>query len=338
MGGSAGGAAGSGGAAQVGGTLKIFDQVPQFGIYRETEPEYTPPAGMLTWTFGTVIVTKLSAGDKSRIGTSLEAHVTYHAQCDNYDRLGSIFFITKAAGQAPTKDDPRIEVLRYITPFSDYRRGALATYEFPPVDLSPFASVLADASKDVWFGIQSGANPYDGDPCTNADVTPEFREIGYKISLELESSGTALSGTSTVLAAKSGSSETALPVEGTIQNPGERRTGRVVVTVSGHGSAAGGVEYLNTHDVVRLNDAELGSFDTEIDCASYAGFSPDGNQGIFQSNLTNNPRNWCPGALVAPHVFPATLEAGANDVSLTVTPTQVPSGSYYLTTIVFISP
>ena len=67
-------------------------------------------------------------------------------------------------------------------------------------------------------------------------------------------------------------------------------------------------------------------------------FSPDGNPGIFRNNKSSNPRNWCPGALVAAHTFPATLDTGSNTVSLAVTPSQIPSGSFYATSINFTSP
>jgi hypothetical protein len=101
-------------------------------------------------------------------------------------------------GQAPVEKDPRVEIVRYITPFSDYNRGELATYVFADADVSAYAGTLADAGKDVWIGIASGANPYDGDPCTDAQVTPEFRQVGYKFSVEIVSSGTLNPGSNTV--------------------------------------------------------------------------------------------------------------------------------------------
>jgi hypothetical protein len=82
----------------------------------------------------------------------------------------------------------------------------------------------------------------------------------------------------------------------------------------------------------------VGSFSTKIDCASDAKYSPDGNPGIFQANGTTNPRNWCPGALVPTHTYPATLTPGNNGVSLQIKPATVPSGSYYPTSITFSSP
>jgi hypothetical protein len=238
----------------------------------------------------------------------------------------------------PAQNDPRIEIVRYITPFSNYTRGALATYVFADADVSAYASTLADPARDTWIGIQSGANPYDGDPCTNAGVTPEFRQVGYKFSVEFVASGAAVSGPGTTLSAKSYSSETTLPIAATFTNPGGTLSGRVTVIVSGHGSASGGNEYMNTQDTLSVNGSQIGAFATAIDCASYARFSPDGNQGIFRNNTTSNPRNWCPGALVAPRTYPVTLNAGSNTVTLAITPSGVPSGSFYSTTINFTSP
>jgi hypothetical protein len=141
-----------------------------------------------------------------------------------------------------------------------------------------------------------------------------------------------------VLSAVSSVSETSLPVSGTFANPGSQVDGHVTVIVSGHGSAAGGDEYRYTQDTLSVNGQQVGSFSTEIDCASYAKYSPDGNPGIFQGNTTTNPRNWCPGAFVPSHTFPATLTAGSNTVSLAIKPSLVPSGSYYPTSITFTSP
>lgn len=337
-GGASGAGAGGGAAGAGAATFKVFDQIPQFGIYATTEPEFTPPDGVVSWSFGTVMLVKLSDEQKTQIGSALAARITYHAQCDNYDRLGSVFVVAKAPGEMPLEDDPRLEIVRYITPFSDYRRGALATYVFPDADVSAQAGTLADPSQDIWIGIQSGANPYDGDPCTGADVTPEFSQVGYKISLEFVSSGPAPEPALLTLLGKNYSSETALPVTVTFTNPGDAITGHVTVIVSGHGSDANGVEYSNSHDTVSLNDGDLGDFDTSIDCADYAESSPDGNQGIFHNNTVLNPRNWCPGALVPARSFEATLEPGDNTVTLAIDPSRVPDGSYYSTTINFTSP
>jgi hypothetical protein len=95
---------------------------------------------------------------------------------------------------------------------------------------------------------------------------------------------------------------------------------------------------MNTQDTVTLNGTQVGSFNTKVDCASFEQYSPDGNPGIFRNNNTSNPRNWCPGELVPPRSFAATLNTGSNAVSLGITPSTVPSGSYYPTSFSFSSP
>jgi hypothetical protein len=216
-------------------------------------------------------------------------------------------------------------------------RGALATYAFPKADISTYAHTLADPAQDVWIGIAGGSNPYDGDPCTNTSQPASFKDVGHLYSLELASTLPLTAATSTTLTALYNVSAMQVPVEGTFDASVEL-TGRVSVIVSGHGAESGGDEYLHTEDRVSLNGKEVGSFSTQIDCASFAKFSPDGNQGIFRNNGSNNPRNWCPGALVAPHTFAATLMPGLNTVRLDIDPSQVPSGSYYATSIGFSSP
>jgi Peptide-N-glycosidase F, C terminal/Peptide-N-glycosidase F, N terminal len=319
-------------------TFNVFDELPQFGIYDSTNPDYTPPAGVLMWSYGTVFVTKLSAEQKAQIGSDVAARVTFIAQCDNYDRLGGLFFLVEPEGHTPEPTDPRTEIVRFITPFSDFTEGPLATHVYPDADVSPYAQALADRSHDVWIGLAGGSNPYSGDPCVALDAGASFSAVGFKYSVDLVSTKPLTLGHSTVLTAVADVSESAAPIHGTFTNPGGPLTGHVTVIISGHGSGAGGDEYEHTEDRLIVSDVQVGSFSTMIDCASYAKYSPDGNPGIFQGNTTDNPRNWCPGALVPPHTFPVTLQPGSNTVSLSISPSAVPSGSYYETSINFTSP
>jgi hypothetical protein len=353
----------SGSDGSAGWSFNVFDHVPMFGVYVYAPPtSYTPPSGVLMWQYGTEFVTKLTSAQQALIGADLAAKVTYYAQCDDYDRIGGVFFLVEPKGQTPQPTDPRIELVRFITPFSDYTEGAAATYAFPKGDLSAFANVLADPTHDVWVGIGGGSNPYSGDPCTGltVDAGSDFLEVGFSYSLDLASSTPLGSGSAMAIPAftlppsspDAGASYsisnvpmTSTPVQGTITNPTSSPvSGHVTVIVSGHGSSAGGDEYEHTEDIVSLGalvpdgGTSLGTFSTEIDCAPYASASPDGNPGIFEDNTTQNPRNWCPGALVVSHTFPATLAPGSNDVVLGVTPGAVPSGSYFQTSITFTSP
>ncbi len=337
--GGAGGTVGAGGAAgAVAGTFPLYDHIPMYGMYATTNPSFVPPAGVVMWSFGTAFVIKLNTAQQARIGADLAARITYHAQCDNYDRIGGVFFLLKPRGEAPKATDPRTELVRFITPFSDYNRGALATRVYPDADISAYARTLADPSRDVWIGIGGGSNPYDGDPCTNAGVAPDFRSVGYKYSLDFVSTKPLTPGPGTTLTAVANVSATKVPVAGAFNNAGAGElTGTITVIVSAHGAESGGHEYRNTQDTVTLNGKQLGSFSTMVDCAALERYSPDGNPGIFRNNNGNNPRNWCPGALVPSHTFPATLVAGSNSVSLGVNVSSVPAGSYYATSITFSS-
>ncbi len=321
-------------------TFRVFDEIPQFGIYTSSDPQYyTPPQGVLMWSYGTVFVTKLSAEQKAQIGDQLAARITYIAQCDNYDRLGGLFFVVKAPGEMPQPTDPRVEVVRFITPFSNFRRGEKARHTYPDADISAFAHTLADPTKDIWFGIAGGSNPYDGDPCTvGTPQPPEFAEIGFKYTVELTTKYELGAGDSVTLSAIGGVSETATPISGTFTNPGAAATGHVTVIVTGHGPDAGGNEYMHTENTVKVNGETVGTFSTMIDCAPYAVLSPDGNPGIFKHNTTSNPRNWCPGALVPTHTFATTLPPGESTVTLEIMPGTVPDGSYYWTSISFGAP
>jgi hypothetical protein len=349
------------------GSFNVFDHIPMFNMYSSSQPTgYTPPAGVLMWQYGTIFVTKLDAQQQSLIGSDLVAQVTYYAQCDNYDRIGGVFVIIEPSGQTPQPTDPRIELARFITPFSDWSQGAQATYAFPQGSLSSFASVLADPTHDVWIGMGGGSYPtYTGNPCSGlavdagnipTDAGAEFLEVGFSYSLDFVSTMPLASGAALALpaftlpsdaggpAAISNVPLASTPIQGTFTNPGGAVAGHITVIVSGHGSAQGGDEYEYTQDTVSVGSLDpdagtsIGSFSTMIDCSPYAAASPDGNPGIFQGNTTYNPRNWCPGALVVSHSYPAMLPAGSSDVVLGIDPGQVPSGSYFQTSITFTSP
>lgn len=349
------------------GSFNVLDHIPMFNMYSSSQPtDYAPPPGVLMWQYGTIFVTRLDAQQQALIGSDLAAQVTYYAQCDNYDRIGGVFVILEPKGQAPQPTDPRIELVRFITPFSDYSQGPLATYAFPKGSLSAFASVLADPTHDVWIGMGGGSYPsYPGNPCTGlsvdagdipGDAGSEFLEVGFSYSLDFVSTmpltpGAAMALPAFTLPSDAGGpvaisnvSLTSTPIQGTFTNPSGAVSGHVTVIVSGHGSAQGGDEYEYTQDAVSVGSLDpdagtpIGTFSTEIDCSPYASASPDGNPGIFEDNTTFNPRNWCPGALVVSHTFPAMLPAGSSVVVLGIDPGQVPSGSYFQTSITFTSP
>ena len=147
-------------------------------MYSSSNPtNYTPPAGVLMWSYGTIFVTKLDPQQQSLIGADLAARITYFAQCDNYDRIGGVFFVIEPKGQAPQPSDPRIELVRFITPFSDYTEGALATHVLPNGDLSAYANVLADSTHDVWIGIGGGSLPDVSRTIRAPAWTPALRAI-----------------------------------------------------------------------------------------------------------------------------------------------------------------
>ena len=323
-----------GSASAAPGSFTVFDDLPQFGIYVSDPPDYTPPAGVVMLKNGTRYVTRLTPSQRAMVGSDLKARVTYHAQCDNYDRLGSLFVVVKPAGVAPVETDPMVEIARWITPFSNYWNGDKATYVFPDADLSAFAGLMRNRKVDVWLGIDGGSNPYDGDPCTSRDVTPAFRAVGFRYSVDLVSTlpGVASKGLPSLPVPYG--DYTAVPVSGTASST-RTGMGTALVIVSGHGSANGGDEYKHTTDTLTVNGTVAGSFSTQVNCSGYRKYSPDGNPFIFIGNNTNNPRNWCPGALVPAQTFRVTLGA-QNTASLDMDDPSVPEGSYYRSSITLL--
>lgn len=295
------------------GEVVVFDQLPQFGIYRSTEPDYTPPADVSMWTHGTEWAKKLSDADKAAIGADAKLKLTYHAQCDPYDRFGNLFYISVPKGTPVDATTPRTTFQDFITPFSDWRQGAKATYTFPQSNIAPFVRVLNDPARDIYIGIKGGSNPYTGDPCTNTSFPASYKEVGFKYSLSIVSTQAAPAASATsIVSFRSASEEKATPIiAGPKDIAGPQGAGTVALSIAGYGASSGGEEYSKTDVTVRVNGTVVGAFNTGIDCASYLQYSPRGNPGIFQNNLTTNPRSWCPGALVPLRYFPVTQVGGA---------------------------
>ncbi|BAV97211.1 discoidin domain-containing protein [Lysobacter enzymogenes] len=286
----------------------VLDQVPQFGIYRSTEPTtYTPPAGLLMWKRGTEFARKLSDADKAKIGDDVALRITYHAQCDPYDRFASAFFISLPKGQTPTVDTPRVTFTDFISPFSDMWQGAKATRVYPDAPMDPYAAALANPDRDIWVGISGGSNPqYGDDACQNHGVTdPAIAEVGFKYSLALVSRKSLSAGADPdVLSLLSRSPEkTDTIATGTVAHTANLGIATLAVSIAGYGASSGGQEYTNTNVSVKFNGAQIATFSTKIDCATYEQYSPRGNPGIFRNNNTSNPRSWCPGALVPMRYF-----------------------------------
>ncbi|QQP97884.1 discoidin domain-containing protein [Lysobacter enzymogenes] len=286
----------------------VLDQVPQFGIYRSTEPTtYTPPPGLLMWKRGTEFARKLSDAEKAGIGDDVALRITYHAQCDPYDRFASAFFINLPKGQTPTVDTPRVTFTDFISPFSDMWQGAKATRVYPDAAMDPYAAALANPDRDIWVGISGGSNPqYGSDACQQHGVTdPAIAEVGFKYSLALVSKKPlSAGGDPDVISLLSRSPETDDSIAtGTVSHTANLGIATLAVSIAGYGASSGGQEYTNTNVSVKFNGAQIATFSTKIDCASYEQYSPRGNPGIFRNNNTSNPRSWCPGALVPMRYF-----------------------------------
>jgi hypothetical protein len=318
------------------GSFTLFSKIPQFGIYVSTPPiGYTPPKNVLMNTNGTQFMTKLTAAQKAKIGADVSANITYIAECDNYDRIGSIGLYVEPTGVVPSFTDPAIELVRWITPFSDHWQGQYATHVYPATSLAPFQGVLTDPNHDIWIVLQGGSNPYSGDPCTTTHPVPaQQQQVGFEYTVSFSSTQPAVAQSTAVSSPVPVADYTSVPITGTAPS---NATGAATafVIVSGHGSSAGGDEYEHTIDTLTVDGVATPSFSTAVNCASYRKYSPDGNPGIFLDNNSSNPRNWCPGALVASHAIPVTIGA-SNSVSLDMSNEAVPSGSYYDTSVTLL--
>ncbi|WP_266159557.1 discoidin domain-containing protein [Dyella silvatica] len=332
----------SGSGTQPGGSVAVFDQIPMYGIYTSSDPVgYTPPTGVLMWNRGTEFVRKLSSDEKTLLGDDLRVRVTYHAQCDNYDRIGTVFYISMPQGQAPIATTPRITLQDFITPFSDYWQGSKATYVYNDGNLASYADAMSDPDRDIWVGIGSGSNPYGGDPCdSHSNLSADFKAVGFTYSLSLISSQTETALDRNIDTMLSGSNETSSQISAsTVTQSVTNHSGDIALVIGAYGASDGGEEYSNTSVDVTVNGTKVGSLNTAVDCADLGQYSPDGNPGIFQNNTQGNPRNWCPGGIIATHYFPVSNLSAEQDVSVSLDigrPSPYTSDSYYRTSLSLI--
>ena len=94
---------------------------------------------------------------RRRSASDLAARITYHAQCDNYDRLGGLFFVVAAQGQMPATTDPRIELVALHHAVQRLHAAARSRpTSFPHADISTFARTLADPTQTSGSGSPAG--------------------------------------------------------------------------------------------------------------------------------------------------------------------------------------
>lgn len=287
-------------------TINVFDHLPQFGIYRSTEPTWTPPAGVLMWTKGTEFARKLTDAEKAKIGGDAALRLKYHGQCDPYDRFGSLFFISMAKGTAPTVSTPRVTLTDFITPFSDAWQGTKSNYTFPDAGMGAYASALTNPDRDIWIGISGGSNPgYGSDSCQTRNITdPDYIQVGFLYSLDIVSTTPVTAGDRDITSILSRYDiKTNTYTSPAFTNTAAGGTGKLAISIAGYGAANGGEEYSNTTVKLTALGRQIASFSTAVNCAEYEQYSPRGNPGIFRNNTTTNPRSWCPGALVAMRFF-----------------------------------
>lgn len=320
--------------------VQVFDQIPQFGIYRSTDPSwYTPPAGVLMWSHGTEYARKLSATEKVQLGADLALRITYHGQCDEYDRFASVFFISTPIGVTPSVSTPRVTLVDFISPFSNAWQGAYSTRVYPNAAIWPYLDAMNDPNRDIWVGISGGSNPqYGSDACQQRGITdPTIAEVGFKYSLSLVSTQPAgAAGDRDVISLLSRSEEkddaiTTAPANTTAQ----LNLATLAINIAGYGADPGGQEYAKSNITIYRNGLTLAMFNTGVDCAALAVYSPRGNPGIFQNNLTTNPRSWCPGGVIQTRYYDLGAVNGiTQDISVKVgNPSPWTAQSVYRTSL-----
>lgn len=332
-------------------TIQLLSQVPQFGVYQTSmPPSYAPPPDIVVLRDDQHVIRdqanwytliKLTAAQKQQLGENLIAKVTKDAGCDAFDRIESVVYLTEPIGIQPTANDlsRSVEMARFMTSFSTFNLDASPKpYVFPLMDVSLFAPLLADSTRDIWVGFSGGANPNypDGrgayNPCwdkngnqlsnlplapyptdlTSAQRQTIFAHTGFLFSLDLISTQPAVAPSSkvAVVADLNAPTQTGsgpmLSIAGTlnVSDPGDGATtvrGTVNVIVTSHGTNS---EFgFNSDNTLLLNGERVGAtFSLQANCNQFA--TPKINPLNPNINLgtvganPTQPRNWCPAGSV----------------------------------------
>lgn len=163
--------------------FRYYDHITFYDVYAGTvsEADAPVPEGIQRIN-NSRFTTLLPWSDLDQMGDSLSLEVTIHAQCDNYDRIGSVDLVLMPKDSLTYSDcrhqkpsgsyylgrlgdtDPsirRIEIARYITPFMDMNKGVDAPYSWNISFLSPlFHDTALRDTMNLWLEFHLEGVPY----------------------------------------------------------------------------------------------------------------------------------------------------------------------------------
>lgn len=229
-----------------------------------------------------------TSGDWSKITMRLELECPADGDCDDWDRLASVFLVEDPGGPAEAVH----EIVRYITP---YNVGMCFN-----VDVSAFAPLLT-GEKTIRSYVGTWATPggsfgsgwrvttkFIFHPGEKAEVPSEFAGLWSFQSVEVGNPDNAVPD-------QTGAPTADIPADAT------KVELRFFMTGHGQGNANNCAEFCHLLQRVSADATQLFELDPHrTDCS----LNPIGPQ---QAGSWTYPRaGWCPGAVVTPYVYDVT--------------------------------
>jgi hypothetical protein len=298
---------------------------------------------------------KISEETLAQLGCNLSIEVTNSARCDNYDRIGNVFFAFVKKGSASYHPDSvvRIEAGRYITPFMN--KNILPTSVNYLFQIDHLSDILTNPKLlkiyDVWLELSVFGVPY----AAQKEVTGcSDRNDTFEGHVQFITSGKAKKQNHPVLLPLTtysllnnyevNATDTLGKTTKTFsfELPIDLARAKFVVITSNHGANEGGEEYIRREHLISLDDSLLLSYTPGgKSCEEFRKFNTQAN-GIYGSNPESDSswaswNNWCPGNVIPTREIEVNaLKKGKHTIQIRVPEAQFVDASGYFPISIYL--
>ncbi|WP_143310065.1 peptide-N-glycosidase F-related protein [Chitinophaga vietnamensis] len=307
---------------ELAGTISLLKGARFYGIYSSagstgqwtscTDPNVAP-VGAAVKLNGFTYLRKLTATEKTQIGSTVTLNLKLYAQYDGWDRTFEVAVLNTPLNTP--KDSlssllsQRAKVGWIMTPYF-LKSQTPNTINYNSYNLSSLAQQLRRTDQDAWIYVNIGANVDYGEP-TAAGLS-FCDNIGFQLDASLVTSGsTANDSTKFATNVINAENTTNGIFTATVTLPKAVANGMLTIFTTGHGNEEG----RSRINVVSVDNVQKTSVSTRIFCTPasyYDGINPNGAKGPY-STWRYPVRNWCQGGALSPlMVSVGNLSAGTH--------------------------
>ncbi|OOG20365.1 hypothetical protein BWD42_07225 [Sphingobacterium sp. CZ-UAM] len=297
--------------------MTVFDNILFYTGYDATSTAPVPTG--VQRINNSLYVRKFSDAELAGIGKDLKMDVVIKADCDNYDRIGRVYFSLIKKGENYNEQRAKnIEIGRFITPFMDKNKAVKEVpYHFSLTNLS---DLLQDktirANYDVWVGFSVFGVSYSAQKevvgCSNSNAT-FFGTLKFSSSpsTTVRKDSVNIVSLSYMKMAGDGednelnkSNKTATGAERTIPLTLSKalKGVKLYLITSSHGANPEGEEYVRrVHNVYFDNQLKSSFTPGGKSCEPFRQYNTQFNRIYFDSALPDSywsRLNWCAGDVI----------------------------------------